>query len=116
MAVDLTHPERAPAEMSGPELKAIRAKLKLSAVMFGRALGYSGADSTVSVMISKYESGGRPIPVTLGRLAKMFDLYQVPSEFILGAPPPKMPARKPMVIDRDVLRSLADLDLEPPKK
>jgi transcriptional regulator with XRE-family HTH domain len=64
--------------MTGAELKAIRRRLGLSTTQLGRAFGYTGSDATASVTIRKYESGGRPIPPWLGRLAKMFDRHGVP--------------------------------------
>jgi transcriptional regulator with XRE-family HTH domain len=68
--------------MTGPELKAIRHRLGLSTTALGRAFGYTGSDVTSSVTIRKYESGGRPIPPWLGRLALMFDMHDVPPEFL----------------------------------
>jgi transcriptional regulator with XRE-family HTH domain len=82
VAVDLTHPERpsSPA-MPGEEMKAIRQRLGLSTVELGRAMGYVGADNTVSVTVRRYESGGRDIPPWLGRLLVMFDRHGVPDDF-----------------------------------
>lgn len=94
MPVDLTHPERGPAEMSGSELKTIRNRLGLSAIQLGRAFGYVGGDNTVSVTIRRYESGERPLPPWLARLAVMFDRHGVPDEWIAGAPGPQKPGRK----------------------
>jgi transcriptional regulator with XRE-family HTH domain len=68
--------------MTGPELKTIRHRLGLSTLQLGRAFGYTGSDTTASVTIRKYESGGRPIPPWLGRLAIMFDEHGVPPEFL----------------------------------
>ncbi|MBJ6986091.1 hypothetical protein [Devosia sp. MC521] len=64
--------------MTGPELKAIRHRLGLSTLQLGRAFGYVGSDTTASVTIRKYESGQRPIPPWLTRLATMFDRHGVP--------------------------------------
>lgn len=95
MPVDLTHPERGPAEMSGAELKTIRNRLGLSAIQLGRAFGYVGGDNTVSVTIRRYESDERPLPPWLARLAVMFDRHGVPPEWIEGAPAPRKRGRKP---------------------
>jgi transcriptional regulator with XRE-family HTH domain len=64
--------------MTGPELKTIRHRLGLSTTQLGRAFGYAGSDTTSAVTIRKYESGVRPIPPWLGRLAIMFDRHGVP--------------------------------------
>ncbi|WP_157959915.1 helix-turn-helix domain-containing protein [Devosia submarina] len=82
MAVDLTHPERpsTPA-MTGAEMQAIRKRLGLSTVQLGRAIGYVGADNTVSVTVRRYESDGRDIPPWIARLLIMFDRHGVPEEF-----------------------------------
>jgi hypothetical protein len=65
--------------MTGEEMKSIRHELGLSTVQLGRAFGYGGEDNTASVMIRKYESGGRPIPVYLQRLLLMFRRHGVPA-------------------------------------
>lgn len=67
--------------MTPDEFKAIRHRLKLSTVQFGRAFGYTGSDNSASVSIRTYESGGRPIPEYMARLATMFNRYGVPPEF-----------------------------------
>jgi len=64
--------------MTGEEMKAIRHELGLSTVQLGRAFGYGGEDNTASVMIRKYESGGRPIPTYLQRLLLMYRRHGVP--------------------------------------
>lgn len=102
--------------MIGSELQAIRHKLKLSTVQLGRAAGYTGSDATASNTIRKYESGMRPVPPLLERLVLLFEKHGVPADWIEGAPPPQKPGRKPMKIDREVLRSLADLDWDEGKK
>lgn len=66
--------------MTGPELAAVRKRLGLGTVAFGRALGYRGNDNTVSVQVRAYESDGRPIPPWIGRLASMFDRYGIPAD------------------------------------
>jgi len=65
--------------VTGAELKAIRHRLGLSTTALGRAFGYEGSDITASGTIRKYESGQRPIPPWLGRLAIMFDRHGVPA-------------------------------------
>lgn len=67
--------------MTGPEMQAIRKRLGLSTIELGRAMGYVGADNTVSVTIRRYESGGREIPPWLARLLVMFDRHGVPEDF-----------------------------------
>ncbi len=64
--------------MTGSEMKSIRAELGLSAVQLGRAVGYTGGDATIAVMISKYEKGSRPIPSHMQRLLLMFQRHGVP--------------------------------------
>ena len=64
--------------MTGADLKAIRHKLKLSTTELGRALGYEGADNTISVTVRRYESGMRPIPPWIAKLADMYDRHGVP--------------------------------------
>jgi len=64
--------------MTGDEMKSIRHQLGLSAVQLGRAMGYTGADNTVSVTVRRYESDMRPIPPWLARLLKMFEMHGVP--------------------------------------
>lgn len=66
--------------MTGAELAAIRHKLGLSTVGMGRALGYEGADKTVSVTVRRYESEGRPIPPWIARLAAMYRRFGVPDD------------------------------------
>lgn len=64
--------------MTGDEMKSIRHRLGLSAVELGRAMGYTGADNTISVTVRRYESEMRPIPPWLGRLLEMFRRHGVP--------------------------------------
>ena len=63
--------------MTGADLKRIRKALGLSTVEMGRALGYEGADNTVSVTVRRYESGMRPIPPVVAVLVDMFDRHGV---------------------------------------
>ena len=67
--------------MTGADLKRIRKALGLSTVEMGRALGYEGADNTVSVTVRRYESGMRPIPPVVAVLVGMFDRHGAPPEW-----------------------------------
>ena len=67
--------------MKPEELKQIRAKLELSGLQFGRALGMGGTDNTVNVQIYDMESGKRPIPERTARLVRMFQRFGVPEDF-----------------------------------
>lgn len=64
--------------LSGPAFQACRLRAQLSPADFGRALGYQGDDNVVGVQIRRYESGRRPIPAWVARLAVMFGRYGVP--------------------------------------
>lgn len=64
--------------MTGEQLKDIRQYLGLTTVQLGRTFGYRGTDVSTAVTIRKYESGGRPVPVALGKLALMFRMHGVP--------------------------------------
>jgi transcriptional regulator with XRE-family HTH domain len=68
--------------MQGRDMKQIRKALRLSAVEFGRALGYEGTRGTVNTTIRRYESNGRDIPPWIARLAEMFKRHGVPPEWI----------------------------------
>jgi transcriptional regulator with XRE-family HTH domain len=63
--------------MTPSEFKAIRKSLGLSTIAMGRALGYEGADNSVSVTIRRYEAGTRPIPPTVAVLMEMFRRHGV---------------------------------------
>lgn len=69
--------------MTGHELKAIRRALGLSTREFGAALGYRGNDNTRAVAIRLYESGARPIPPWIARLAEMFGRHGVPPHWTI---------------------------------
>lgn len=58
--------------MTPEKFKEIRRDLGLSTVQIGRAFGYSGADTTIAANIRKFESGARPIPPAIARLARMY--------------------------------------------
>jgi|GEM_PF-6589579 len=77
-------------KMTGQELAAIRKRLGLSLIQFGRALGYQGEDNTVSVTVRRYEApNGRPIPPWIARLAIMFDRFGIPDDMAGVAPAEK---------------------------
>ena len=67
--------------MTGSELRAIREGLGLSLVGMGRALGYQGTRETLNAQMHKYESGARPIPPWIARLASMYQRHGVPEEW-----------------------------------
>lgn len=48
--------------MTGPELRAIRDRLGMTAEQFGRALGYQGERASIDMMISRMERGSRAVP------------------------------------------------------
>jgi transcriptional regulator with XRE-family HTH domain len=69
--------------MTGPEFAAIRKSLGLSVIEFGRAIGYQGTNETVSVTVRRYEApNGRKIPPWIARLARMYQRYGIPREFM----------------------------------
>jgi transcriptional regulator with XRE-family HTH domain len=83
------------ASMTGAELQAIRKSLRLSAVAFGRAIGYVGTQGTVNTTIRRYESDARPIPPWIARLAMMFARHGIPPEFLAEPErPPQTPKGK----------------------
>jgi transcriptional regulator with XRE-family HTH domain len=53
--------------MTGEELRRIRENLGLSTEKFGRALGYQGTYGIAARHIRRFESGARPIPLSIGR-------------------------------------------------
>jgi transcriptional regulator with XRE-family HTH domain len=68
--------------MTGEEFATIRKRLGLSLYDWGRALGYEGNRNTIQVAVSRYERGDRDIPPWINRLARMFDRFGVPAEFL----------------------------------
>lgn len=62
--------------MTPDELRAIREKSAPTQGAFARALGYQDADT-----YRKYESGARPIPLLLQRLAVMIDRHGLPEDW-----------------------------------
>ena len=67
--------------MKPNELKAIRAKLGLTQLQFGRALGIGGADLGCSSYVSQMENGHESVSEARARLARMYDLFGVPDKF-----------------------------------
>lgn len=70
--------------MKGQELQALRKRLGLSTADMARALGYEGQDSSLGAMMRRFESGGRPMPPTVARLATMFERYGLPDDLRTG--------------------------------
>lgn len=69
--------------MTADEFRAIRLKLGLTVIQWGRALGYAGSDATVTTQIYRFEGGGgREIPETVARLAYMLGRHGVPRRFL----------------------------------
>lgn len=67
--------------MTGDEFREIREALGLGVVAFGRALGYGGADNTVSVTIRRYERlGARSIPPRAAAAAAELNKGRMPPE------------------------------------
>lgn len=63
--------------MTGTELRAIRLKLGLTIIAWGRALGCSGADSSIRVTATRWELS--PIvPLHVAKLADMYRRHGVP--------------------------------------
>jgi transcriptional regulator with XRE-family HTH domain len=59
--------------MTPEKFKEIRHTLGLSTVQIGRAFGYTGTDTTIAANIRKFETGLRPIPPAIARLARMYE-------------------------------------------
>jgi hypothetical protein len=66
--------------MTGAEFRSIRERLSLTTEAWGRALGYRGTYASVARQIRQYESGQRPIPPSVGRLAGMYGRHGVSSD------------------------------------
>ena len=63
--------------MTTAELRRIRNQSAASQAAFARALGYKDSDA-----YRKYETGGRPIPTLLQKLAYMIDRHGMPGEWL----------------------------------
>jgi hypothetical protein len=66
--------------VTGSEFRAVRYRLGLSAMEWGRALGYGGTPNSVRSVISRLESGSRPVPAVVGLLAWMYGRYGIPGD------------------------------------
>jgi hypothetical protein len=66
--------------VTGDEFRSLRYELGLSTLQWGRALGYEGIPNSVRSTISRYETGGRPIPRVVALLAKMYAHHGIPSD------------------------------------
>jgi transcriptional regulator with XRE-family HTH domain len=64
-------------------MKAIRRSLGLTTRELGAAFGYQGKPNTRSVAIRLYESGRRPIPPWIARLATLLGRYGCPPDWTL---------------------------------
>jgi hypothetical protein len=58
--------------MTGDEFKAIRFKIGLSGLEWGRMLGYAGKPHNVRVQVRRWEQEVRPIPPWVELLARMY--------------------------------------------
>jgi transcriptional regulator with XRE-family HTH domain len=67
--------------MPRAEFKRIRQKLKLSLDEFAIELGYEGNRKGNIKTMRRFESGQRGIPLTLGKLVWMFDVYGLPDSW-----------------------------------
>ena len=63
--------------MTPTDLRRIRKANAPTQGAFARALGYQDQDA-----YRKYESGARPIPRLLGKLALMIDTHGMPEEWL----------------------------------
>lgn len=64
--------------MSGAQFKDIRKRLGMSLDAFAIELGYEGNPSGNKKTILRFESGRRPIPLPVAKLAFMLDTRGVP--------------------------------------
>jgi hypothetical protein len=65
--------------LSGDEFRALRFRLGLSASEWGRALGYRALTPVLTRMIIRFETGERPIPSWIARLAWMYGHHGIPA-------------------------------------
>jgi transcriptional regulator with XRE-family HTH domain len=68
-------------KLTGRELRDIRKRLGLSLEGLGRAFGYEGARQSVKSTVHRYETGERPLPAWIARLAIMYDRNGIPDDF-----------------------------------
>lgn len=64
--------------LSGKEFRIIREKLGLSLDDFAIELGYEGSEDGNRNTIKRFETGKRPISMSVGKLAYMFLLHGIP--------------------------------------
>ena len=69
-------------KLTGSQFKAIRQRLKLEQLEWGRALGYTGEIGTITRQMRRFENEGHQIPIKTRRLAIMFDRHGVPADFL----------------------------------
>ena len=67
--------------MTGPEFRSIRQKLDLSMDEFARELGYEGGNQGNRTTIKRFETGQRPVPAPIARLAWMLSVHGLPDEW-----------------------------------
>lgn len=67
--------------MTPADLRRIRTENAASQAAFARALGYADADA-----YRKYETGMRPIPTLLCKLAEMIDQNGLPEHWVATKP------------------------------
>lgn len=76
--------------MTGDQMRKIREEMGLSLAQFGSLLGYAGNWNTMDVLINRYETGQKPIPLHIGRLVWLINAaYQgrvVPVHHCTGLP------------------------------
>lgn len=78
--------------MNGERFREIRKGLlhrgkPITVLQWARALGYVGTAKTVRKQIARYESGERPIPLWISRLAEMYERHGVPAAYFEDPPP-----------------------------
>ena len=69
------------SHMTGPQFRAIREKLGLSQIQWGRAIGYAGEPVSIHVCVRRFETMDR-VPSQVARLAEMYERHGVPAEYI----------------------------------
>lgn len=70
--------------MTGKEFAAVRKRLGLGVVEFGRAIGYQGSHDNVSLSVRRFERGERPVPVWIERLVTLYERHGIPPEWLEG--------------------------------
>lgn len=67
--------------MTGADLRAIRERLGLQRLAWGRALAYQGTDESVSVCVRRVETAAT-VPAQIARLAEMYERHGVPKRYL----------------------------------